>query len=688
MKILRVFGILSLLIIVGFLFKMQWWPGAGPLLILGTFFYIAFYTPLLAIQERKSGEKLIYIIIKSIVCIVVAVSVIFKSMYWPGASVLAFLSAIIWFFVFLPYYIFRQFKINPDKIKRTNNIIHFILITCFVFYLSMGGRNYNFNSFTEIEAGIIVNAKKTERKNGVILQAINSTKNDTLSDSAAKVHAKTTALIKYIRTLRNKLVAACDNITEASADSLENSEIRKTSSVDMVTKMLFGGAGNRDTSYYSAYDLKKQIRSYYFYLLKIPSKSDRPFFEEGLNLNTDDITYTEDDAEYKQTWESFYFENMPLSAILAKFESLKYDILLAENQTLQYLLNSAYSKNTGITAKINELIESQETAERKNEIELLKKEKSEYNSKMIEKNTTVENQSRTLVIIIFVVIAAVCLLIITIYSNNERKKVNIQLAKQKEYIEHQKQEITDSINYSKRIQSAILPLSESIVRVFPQSFILFKPKDIVSGDFYWFAENENGYLIAAADCTGHGVPGAFMSVINSEKLTEASIVSSNVAELLHRTNLGVKKTLRQTESEDSTRDGMDICLCHFDRKLSQVTYAGANRPLWIIRNGSTEITEIKATKAAIGGLTPDDQQFDSNMVKVSPGDTLYLFTDGYADQFSPQDKKLMTRKFKEILLSIQDKTMEEQKQFLGTFIEDWRGDMEQTDDILVIGVRV
>jgi serine phosphatase RsbU (regulator of sigma subunit) len=119
-----------------------------------------------------------------------------------------------------------------------------------------------------------------------------------------------------------------------------------------------------------------------------------------------------------------------------------------------------------------------------------------------------------------------------------------------------------------------------------------------------------------------------------------------------------------------------------------VEYAGANRPLWIVRKGSAEIEEIKATKVAIGGYTEDEQVFTKHTIDLQKGDSVYIFSDGYADQFSPQDKKLMTRKFKEILLSIQDKTMEEQKQFLGSFIEDWRGDMEQTDDILVIGVRV
>ena len=179
-----------------------------------------------------------------------------------------------------------------------------------------------------------------------------------------------------------------------------------------------------------------------------------------------------------------------------------------------------------------------------------------------------------------------------------------------------------------------------------------------------------------------------MSTIGSEKLNEAVKDSSDVSVILNLVNRGMKKVLRQTDKINSTRDGMDVSLCAFNKDLSQVEYAGANRPLWIIRKDQLEIEEIKATKVAIGGLTEDTQEFAKHTIDLQKGDSVYLFSDGYADQFSPQDKKLMTRKFKEIILSIQNKTMEEQKEYLGSFIDEWKGNMEQTDDILVIGVRV
>lgn len=264
-----------------------------------------------------------------------------------------------------------------------------------------------------------------------------------------------------------------------------------------------------------------------------------------------------------------------------------------------------------------------------------------------------------------------------------------EVEKQKELVELKNKEITDSINYAKRIQQAKLPKKEEIYSVLPQSFVLFKPKDIVSGDFYFFHKNEQFIFIASADCTGHGVPGAFMSMIGSEKLEDAVLQTNDTSDILSLLNKGIKVALKQSDSDESTRDGMDIAFCSLNTKNRVVKYAGANRPIWIVRKGQTEIEETKATKKAIGGFTEDEQYFDTHELQLHPGDTFYIFTDGYADQFGGEDgKKLMTKKFKEILLDIQNKTMKEQEKHLDTFVENWRGKREQIDDILVIGVRL
>jgi len=256
-------------------------------------------------------------------------------------------------------------------------------------------------------------------------------------------------------------------------------------------------------------------------------------------------------------------------------------------------------------------------------------------------------------------------------------------------IEGKNKDILDSINYAKRIQQAKLPRKKDIYDAFSESFVLFKPKDIVSGDFYFFYKNENYLFIAAADCTGHGVPGALMSMIGIEKLTSAVADNPDTSKVLMHLNRGIKKSLNQSESFGSSTDGMDIAICRIDLKTLELSFAGANRPFWLVRNGISEITETKGTKAAIGGTTLINQNFDSHSIQLQKGDTFYIFTDGYSDTFGGQQgKKLTSGKFRQMLLDVQEKSMQDQEKYLENFLENWVSGIGQVDDILVIGVRI
>lgn len=268
-----------------------------------------------------------------------------------------------------------------------------------------------------------------------------------------------------------------------------------------------------------------------------------------------------------------------------------------------------------------------------------------------------------------------------------KNKANKLLEKQNVQIANQKKEITDSINYAKRIQSSILPREEDMRPLFPESFILYKPKDIVSGDFYWFQRKPNEFLIATADCTGHGVPGALMSMVGIEKLEALSPLYTEPSQILEGLNREVKNTLRQSGSDESTRDGMDIALVIIDIREKILHYAGANRPVWIVRD--RELTELKPTKAAIGGLTTSEQHFPDSKLALREGDILYMFTDGYADQFGgPEGKKMMTKNFRDFLLKNSHLGMKDQHHLLDKYFEEWKGDYEQVDDILVVGISV
>ncbi|HRG01098.1 MAG TPA: two-component regulator propeller domain-containing protein [Bacteroidia bacterium] len=273
------------------------------------------------------------------------------------------------------------------------------------------------------------------------------------------------------------------------------------------------------------------------------------------------------------------------------------------------------------------------------------------------------------------------------------ESINKEVIQQKTIIEHKNIEITDSIKYAKNIQEALLPSLNEIDKLFANSFVLYMPKDIVSGDFYWFAKNGNTRFIAAVDCTGHGVPGAFMSIVGNTLLNE--IVNEKKitvpGDILLELHKGVKIALNQNAMEFERRDGMDITLCAFTDGSNEVQYAGANRPLWIYRKDRNyELEIIKATKFPIGGLELEEARvYQNHIVQLNNGDCLYLFSDGYADQFGgPKGKKFMLTNLQKVLLENIEHPMEVQKQKLMEAFMDWKSDAEQIDDVLVIGIRI
>lgn len=265
-----------------------------------------------------------------------------------------------------------------------------------------------------------------------------------------------------------------------------------------------------------------------------------------------------------------------------------------------------------------------------------------------------------------------------------------ELQQKSEIIEVAYNDIKSSINYAKRIQEAILPLNEEIKKSFPESFILFKPRDVVSGDFYWFTKTAGKTIIACVDCTGHGVPGAFMSMIGNtllnEIVVEKEILQPNqILNLLHER---VRQSLKQDMENTETRDGMDIAICVIDDAKEQLHYAGANRSLVIIRDNS--LIELKADKQPIGGdQMEQDRIFKNNEFKLHKGDVIYMTTDGYADQFGGEKgKKFMVKRLHQLLVDLKDKKMDKQRTILKNTIEDWQGNLEQVDDILVIGIKI
>ncbi len=271
-----------------------------------------------------------------------------------------------------------------------------------------------------------------------------------------------------------------------------------------------------------------------------------------------------------------------------------------------------------------------------------------------------------------------------------------EVVRQKSEIENKNEEleilykqVTDSIHYAKRIQEAILPPESIINKILPNSFVLFKPKDIVSGDFYWVEKKNNLTYFAAVDCTGHGVPGAFMSLVGHNILKDI-ISNTNIikpAEILNKLREGVINTLHVSNKGTQSKDGMDITLCCINYDTLELQYAAAYNPLYIIRNG--ELIQHDANKFPIGAFIGEKEDFANTTIQLQKNDQLYLFSDGYADQFGgPKGKKFMVGSFRKLLTQVSAMPIKEQLDHLDKTLSSWQGDLEQVDDVLVIGVKI
>ncbi|MBI3502186.1 MAG: SpoIIE family protein phosphatase [Bacteroidetes bacterium] len=353
-------------------------------------------------------------------------------------------------------------------------------------------------------------------------------------------------------------------------------------------------------------------------------------------------------------------------------------------------INDSLIKNQNVNTAM--AIQAKYEIEKQEKVTKLEEDKKDALTKQ-EKELTELKQFWTEIvcIIIFLALASIAFVIYKRYK--AKKKTNEELMAKNLIIAEKNKDITDSINYAKNIQEAILPAKEIKYKLFPDAFVLFQPKDVVSGDFYWFAEKNGKRIIAAVDCTGHGVPGGFMSMLGNAFLNE--IVNqrgiTQPSEILSELRFNIIRALKQSGKEGATKDGMDIALLSFDDKNNAVEFAGAYNPLLLLRkeNGTYKMEEYLADKRPIGYYLGKGLPFTNQKINLHKGDTLYIFSDGYADQFGgPKGKKFKYKQLQEVLLSIQNEPMVKQEEILFDTFKKWKGSLEQIDDMLVIGIRV
>jgi serine phosphatase RsbU (regulator of sigma subunit) len=356
-----------------------------------------------------------------------------------------------------------------------------------------------------------------------------------------------------------------------------------------------------------------------------------------------------------------------------------YRIYMAWSDTIQnqdnlkVIIEMQEKYNSVQTTKENEILQQQ------NKIETLQN----------KENKAKLGQSR---IIIFSSILGLLFVIgfaaVLFNRNVIKQKAYLELQNANEIIQEKNNDITASIEYASKIQEALLPTKEN-PELFTDSFFILMPKDIVSGDFLWYSQNEKSVVFSAADCTGHGVPGAFMSMIGNTFLHQ--IVNENKeyqpSKILDLLREKVILALNQQGEDKARKDGMDMALCCLNKETLELQYAGANNPLYLVHKG--EMKEIKPDKQPVGYMPERPEKFQNHSLQLEKGDAVYIFSDGYADQFGgPKGKKFKYKQLRELLLAIHQKPMLYQKQELITVFNDWKGGLEQIDDVCVVGVRI
>ena len=392
------------------------------------------------------------------------------------------------------------------------------------------------------------------------------------------------------------------------------------------------------------------------------------------------------------------------SAIIWTEDALKEAVglgLKKEQKDLHAMLASAYKADENFERALYhfekklEMEKEQESLHSAANISNLEAELEEQKHEMtvrekeldIERKDAVISKDRAVKIALCTFLVLTILIIfVAVRSYLNKKKDAAIIRVQRDIVKERNTEILDSISYAKRIQAAILPTYKLVKEYLENSFVLYKPKDIVAGDFYWIEHRDNKILFAAADCTGHGVPGAMISVICNNGLNRAvrEFGLTEPGKILDKTREIIIQEFEKSEEE--VRDGMDIALCSLEGK--KLRYAGANNPLWVAKKGAEEILEIRADKQPIGKYETQTP-YATHVLDLEAGDTIYIFSDGYADQFGgAKGKKFKAANFKKLLLSVQNEPMERQREIVDEVFENWKGSIEQLDDVCVIGVRI
>lgn len=383
--------------------------------------------------------------------------------------------------------------------------------------------------------------------------------------------------------------------------------------------------------------------------------------------------------------------NVPEELMLAELLHTAYDSIGNSKKALEYLrISNSISDSINVAESNEKIAEIQSKYDKVEDSKRI----NELEKNQVISEAKSERQSFYSILLVGGGMSALVIAALIYYRLRNSRKQNQIIQIQKEIVDEKNREIIDSINYAQRIQQAMLNSEKQQVAGYFEHFILFKPKDIVSGDFYWFEETHDAILVGAVDCTGHGVPGAFLTLLGTAFLNDvlANNVNLSPAELLDELRSRIIKELGQSE-EGASKDGMDMSLIKIYKTKNVIEWAGANNPLWIAKKNANQIREIKADKEHIG-YSYKMSAFTNHEIELDKGDQLYIFSDGFSDQFGglnkglSKEKKFKSANLKKLIMTNFELGLDEQKNELELSFEDWKGNLEQLDDVCLIGIRL
>lgn len=706
-----------ILFVLGVPFKIMHWPGASVLMTLAVSILCLGYLPLQLIRERRettSTLKVAYLIFRFIALFLILAAFLFKVQHWPGSGVLFILSSYLIPLLIL-FYLFVAYKGLAGKPLQTGNLLMLVIGFTIYFYVTRSTVS------PSVMSGYMV-LEQQFRKTNAGLQSANSVIYQSLETVADTGEAQVMASIRELKESSQVVGAINDSILDGFfslfALDKEQQNTRRIGlrmlSDNELSEEYFLEEGN-------AHQLKLALEQYVDDVETIQARYQMPpgMIGTGFDLRNHKTPWGD-----TVTWEMRMFGFNPAASCITNLRWLEQVALINENVLLNQLINQFDLSDETLLIREMANSESQHAIELKENEILRINQQQELQNIQLEKTTTELNQRNTLLVLAFIGIAFVLvLLIITTRAYFRKQKDMQELEKRKEEIEGQRNEIgaqrdeieaqrdeieaqrdlvqeqkeqiekthhdiSSSIDYAMRLQDAMLPGPALLEEHFSSHLIFFRPKQKVSGDFYWWTQSGNKVIIAVADCTGHGVPGAFMSLLGASLLKE--IVNREgitcPGKILDRMREEVIISLNQRGSMGEQKDGMDMGLITIDTESLQCQFAGANAPLYLLRRG--QMSSYHPDLMPISHYENMDP-FNTTELQLETDDQLYLFSDGYADQFGGEKrKKFKYNTFRQVITEYADLSMPRQQQVLSDTIREWQGKYEQTDDMVIVGIKI